>query len=253
MRHLFSILLILLCCPVATYADAVGYGGVHKISVKRGSLTFSHAQNWDSKKVEALFSDLQHHEKFFSSENDFSSVEVRHGSTTLFHSPSPALTYLWISPDGQFFVGLSDIMLRNPYQLVVWQRNGTIIHYEHISAFVAKFTPEQRNEFAKRFPEAERILSGRYFTLNGATYLDFDILGVPNQIGDKAFYYLLDYRVRHPYSDDFSESVTNWVGWFDENKPELNIDNTNDEIKLSLRSPTGKRFSITIKEKHSKH
>ena len=64
-------------------------------------------------------------------------------------------------------------MLCNPYQLVVWRRDGTLVQSVHISDEVAKLTPEQRGDFAKRFPAAERFLSGRYFTYNDSTYLDY--------------------------------------------------------------------------------
>jgi hypothetical protein len=36
----------------------------------------------------------------------------------------PALTLLWISPDSRYVVGLSNVKLWNPYQLVVFSRAG---------------------------------------------------------------------------------------------------------------------------------
>ena len=227
--------------------DGIGYGGTRAITVTNGTLTFDHAHNWDSTKVETLFFDLTHHERFFSPENDFAFVELRDGEKVLFCSPSPALSHLWISPDGQFFVGLSDIMLRNPYQLVVWRRDGTVIHHEHISAEVAKVSAADQHEFATGFPDAERFLSGRYFNYRGATYLDYEILGMPNHIGHEAFKFLLSLRTPHPYSGDFSQTVTNFVYWFDRYNPDISITRTGGELALSLRSPSGKPMTIPIR------
>jgi hypothetical protein len=232
----------------SAHADYAGYGGSHEVSTTSGSLTFRHVHNWDSPKLDPLFSNLTHHERFFSAANDFAFVELRDGNKMIFRSPSPALTHLWTSPDAQFFVGLSHIMLHNPYQLVVWQRDGTLVYREHISAEVAKLSPQQRRDFAKRFPKAEQFLAGRYFTHGAATYLDYSILGIPNEIGDAAFNYLFSFRVRHPYSDDFAESVTNVVEWFDPEHPKLSLARNGAVLILSLRSPTGKRMSIQLKK-----
>lgn len=246
-RRIFISLLLLLP-PLAARADRVGYGGTHEVTAKKSTLTFRHVHNWDSAKVDELFSDLTHHERFFSAANDFAFVELRDGDSVLFRSPAAALTHLWISPDTQFFVGLSRVRLRNPYQLVVWRRDGTVVHREHISYEVAKLSPEHRRVFAKRFPKAEQFLSGRYFIHGNSTYLDYSILGVPNKIGDAAWDYLFPLRVRHPYSDDFGESVTNWIEWFDPKNPDVSIARNGTELTLSLRSPTGKRVTIPIKQ-----
>jgi hypothetical protein len=230
------------------HADFVGYGGHHEVTATSGALKFHHVHDWDSPKLGPLFSDLTRHDLIFSAANDFAFVELREGNKVLFRSPSPALTELWISPDTQFFVGLSHIKLSNPYQLVVWRRDGTLLHREHISDEVAKLSPEQRRDFATRFPKAEQFLVGRYFTHGDATFLDYSMLGVPNEIGDAAWDYLYALRVRHPYSDDFAESVTNVVEWFDRKHSELRITQSGAALILSLRSPTGKRMTIPLKK-----
>jgi hypothetical protein len=42
----------------------------------------------------------------------------------LFRRPVPALTHIWISPDSAYVVGISNVMLWNPYQLVAFCRSG---------------------------------------------------------------------------------------------------------------------------------
>ncbi|HWA24304.1 MAG TPA: hypothetical protein VG734_01420 [Lacunisphaera sp.] len=240
-------ILLLLFGWCRTQADVAGYSGQHEISTNNETLTFRHLHNWDSPKVPVLFFDLAHHERFFSPANDFAYVELREaGGKLLFRSPSPALSKLWISPDAKFVVGLSDIKLRNPYQLVVWRNDGTLIHREHVSAVVARMSPKQRRGFAQRYPQADKFLTARYFLHGGVIYLDYSLLGVPNEIGKDAWDYLHPLRVRHPYSDDFSESVTNWVFWFDPEHPELSIAQQGSELALSLRSPKGRKMTIPL-------
>jgi hypothetical protein len=243
-------LLVLACllAPCAGMADAVAYRSRVDIAVANNDKTaFHHVHDWSSKKLDALFDDIANHDKFFSAANDFSYVEAKDGQgKLLFRSPSPALTKLWISPDGQFFVGLSGIRRYNPYQLVVWQRDGKVLHREHIASEVARLTSEQRSEFSTRFPEAQAFLSKRYFNHGNAAYLDFSLQGMSKKIGMPALEYLRKLSVPHPYSGDFAESVTNSVVWFDDSDPALRMERTALGWMLYLRSPGGRQMAIQV-------
>jgi hypothetical protein len=233
------------CLAQGAIADSVSYSGHHEVVASNGSWSVRHTHDWDWQKVDALIPDFSRNEKIFTLANDFAFTEFRDGSKVLFKSPSPALTHVWISPDGQFVVGLSDVMLRNPYQLVIWKKDGSLLHREHISAEVAKLTLEQRKDFALRFPEAEKLLASSYFSRRGVLYLDFS--EVFNEIGEAAWKFLNSLRSPHPYSDDFYESVTNNVYWFDPKKPDINLTQKEGEFTLALRSPNGKPMMINFK------
>jgi hypothetical protein len=242
----------LLFCAVPAFGDKVPYRLKHEIVANSRTVKVQHVHNWSSPKIQTMFLDLSHHGAFLSSANDFASVEVLESSGRLiFRSPSPALTHIWISPDSQFIVGISYIKLYNPYQLVVWQRDGTVVHAEHIAEHVAKLTPEERREFSERFPRAEQFLRSHYFIHDGTTFLDCSILGVPNEIDRAAWEYLYLHRTEHPYSDDFRESVTNYVEWFDRENPDVALQEKEGSLVLSLRSPTGRRFRIQIGSRDS--
>ena len=57
----------------------------------------------------------------FAAENNYSYLLLREKATgtVVFRRPVPALTYIWISSDAKYVVGISKIMIWNPYQLVV--------------------------------------------------------------------------------------------------------------------------------------
>jgi hypothetical protein len=244
-RRLFIALLAALPA-IRAYADRSAYDGVHEVSAARDGLTFRHRHDWSSPKISSLFLDLSNHQRFLSADNDFSFVELVQGDQVLFRAPAPALTYLWISPDARFFVGLSDIKLDNPYQLMVWRRDGSVVHHEHISAEVAKLSAGQKREFTRRFPDDAKFLASRYFTVGGATYLDCYILGVPDEISVTAWNFLFALRIRHPYSADFKESVTNEVEWFDAAHPVVGIEQNGTGLTLTLRSPSGSPMVIPL-------
>ncbi len=228
-------------------ADSTAYSGVHESTARRDGLTFHHRHDWSSPSVAPLFRDLAHHERFLSADNDFSYVELIESDRVLFRSPAPALTHLWISTDRQLFVGLSSIKLYNPWQLMVWKRDGSAMHREHISSEVARLSAAQKVEFSTRFPEAARFLQNRYFIYGGATYLDFSILGVPNVIGDAAWKFLRGVSTSHPYGSDFRESVANWIEWFDSADPDVRIQRNGAEVNLALRSLSGTPLIIPIR------
>lgn len=239
------IALLSACFTQSAIADGAPYSGHHEVVATNGSWTVRHIHDWDWQKVDVLIPNSSHNEKIFTPANDFASTEFRDGSKLLFKSPSPALTHVWISPNGQFVVGLSDVMLRNPYQLVIWKKDGSLLHREHISAEVAKLSLEQRKDFALRFPTAEKLLTSRYLSRRGVLYLDYS--RVYNEIGEAAWKFLDSLRSPHPYSDDFIESVTNSVYWFDPKKPGISLTQKDGEFTLTLCSPTGKPMTINFK------
>ena len=65
----------------------------------------------------------------FTSNNSYASLVVRNRQThsQLFRVPTPALTHLWISDDSRFIVGISDIKLWNPVQVVVFNSKGDLV------------------------------------------------------------------------------------------------------------------------------
>jgi hypothetical protein len=62
----------------------------------------------------------------FTADNDYSYLVVLDIKTDaeIFRRPVPALTSIWISPDSKYIVGVSNVKLWNPYQLVVFSRSG---------------------------------------------------------------------------------------------------------------------------------
>jgi hypothetical protein len=141
-------------------------------------------------------------------------------------------------------------MLRNPFQLVIWNESGDVVHREHIGAFVAKLGPGGDEKLYKRFPSVKEILRNRIFVYKGNLYCDFDVDNSMKRIGEEAWNYLFDLRVPHPYSDDFQESVTNSIIWYDEADPRIEIVAEGSSYVLNVRSPGGRMMKIPIRTKN---
>ena len=98
----------LLALPASqAVADRAAYGGVVDLKRISAALTVTHHHNW-SNPLRA---------------SSLRAVDSASGKQ-LFEVAVPAITYLWISPDSHYIVGLSNIKYQNQYQLIVLSDSG---------------------------------------------------------------------------------------------------------------------------------
>jgi hypothetical protein len=109
----------------AAHADRVAYNGVVDLSAETETLHAEHHHDW-SFLPRAPRKTISTTENRCAADNDESSLRLCDKTTgiDLFRRPVPALTHIWISPDSEYVVGISSVMFRNPYQLVVFNRIG---------------------------------------------------------------------------------------------------------------------------------
>jgi hypothetical protein len=112
MRTLFTIILCSLSAQAM--ADRAAYNGVRDIRVEAGGTVAEHHHDWRSREAFVRLTDSD-------------------SGTELLRSGSPPLTLLWLSPDGGFLVGFSEIRIANPTQLFVVSRDGSQTYRERIT------------------------------------------------------------------------------------------------------------------------
>ena len=107
-------------------ADRIGYQGVVDLSAEMGGLRAEHHHDWGGASYAARWKMISTTKDPFTSDNDYSYLRLLDKETgaELFRRPVPALTHIWISPDAKYVVGISNVMLWNPYQLVVYNKSG---------------------------------------------------------------------------------------------------------------------------------
>jgi hypothetical protein len=108
-------------------ADAVGYSSVSNCSANSDQLLAEHHHDWSEATRDARWRMISTDKDIFNSQNTYSSLSVKDlgNGRQLFTAPVPALTHLWISGDSRFIVGISNIKLWNPIQVVVFSSRGT--------------------------------------------------------------------------------------------------------------------------------
>ena len=106
----------------ALLADAVGYRAIVNLREQTDVVVAEHHHDWSRATEAARFKMITTTRDPFTQENTYSYLRLldRASGRELFKKPVPALTHLWISPDSRFVVGVSNVKLWNPYQIVVF-------------------------------------------------------------------------------------------------------------------------------------
>jgi hypothetical protein len=81
-------------------ADAVGYAGVVDLNAQTAALSAKHHRDWSNATHDARWKMFSDSRDVFAGANNYAYVVVfdRKTGQQIFKSPSPACSYLWISP-----------------------------------------------------------------------------------------------------------------------------------------------------------
>ena len=234
-------------------ADRQDYNRVKNILVEGKYLSVLHHHDWSfdrEKRIQIMNSWLGP----FQPGNIYAYVECidQKSGQVLFRLPSPPLTFIWISDDSKYIVGLSNIRLDNPVQLIVINRDGHIIKKRKIGSRESELTQNEYAQFIRQFPSAAGSLMSRdrIVAFNNKIYID------PQDIGPAgtaalvdAWDYLNKRATPSHFSQYFSQSTMNWIHWFKEDGPEIRlIYEAGNLVGISLLDPKGQRFEIPIIE-----
>jgi hypothetical protein len=118
--------LLLALASSSANADSFAYDGVVNLSAEARDVRVEHGHDWSNATNDARWKMISTTKDPFSAENNYSYLQLREkaAGTVLFRRPVPALSHIWISPDAKYVVGISNIKIWNPYQLVVYSRSG---------------------------------------------------------------------------------------------------------------------------------
>ena len=120
---------LLVAVSTSARADMIGYNKVVDLWAEAGTLRAEHHHDWSNAARDARWQMVFSTKNPFSGDNDYSYLRLRDNATDteLFRRPVPALTHIWISPNSKYVVGISNVKLRNPYQLVVFSISGDLL------------------------------------------------------------------------------------------------------------------------------
>ncbi|MEO9954461.1 hypothetical protein [Nonlabens sp.] len=244
------ILLVFLASSLIAKADPFAYNGKVLITTESKNFIANHYHNWTSDTKVELYEMISTDQNPFDENNNYGYIELIEKKTgkVIFKKPSTALTKITISENEKHIVGISNIIVWNPYQLVVYDINGILVKKRNFSSEESKLTLTQYDEFSIEFPkECEDLTDFTYFK-DGFVYIDFLRKNMPKKLG-KAWGYLYDYIAPNHLTPNIWETTTNYVYWFSEENPEINLNYNNENlISIEINDPENKQIKIDIRE-----
>jgi hypothetical protein len=247
-RRTFGLLVCgVLAAAQSLRADAVSYGRVVDLEAKGDTFVVKHHHDWSRATGDARYAMISGSRDPFTAENTYASLswQTRTGETVR-KVPSPALTWLGVTADSRYVIGLSSLKLDNPYQLVVYSRDGTLLLRRHITPGVACLTPAEFGKLRGAHPEASALLKDRAWRDGGSVYVDYDDLS-PRALGPLG-QALAAHACPSPFSAAFSESVTNSVSWYDEKDPApVVLETAGVPSAVRLKDPKGVLFTVPFR------
>jgi hypothetical protein len=253
MKILHKILMIILIgFSSQVKADFASYSDSLRLRVESDNYVIIHFHDWTINSKDKRYEMISTHQDPFTDNNDYSYIECidKRTDSVIFRKPCPALTKIKISEDEGYIIGISKIKLWNPIHLVVFDTKGVLIKKRHISPQEAKLSISDYATFKLRFPSEYAYLDSinRVYNVGDSVFIDFLSMGMPKRLGD-AWSYLYDFSAKNHLSDNFNESVTNWIFWFNDKNQDIRFENKDNQFySISLLDYKGQRIEIPIDE-----
>lgn len=246
-RSVFSILpVVLLLFANPSLGDRISYHEIKDLRAEGADFVVEHHHDWSAATEERRHTMIVTHQNPFTSENNYAYISAKRKDTgaPLFRQPSPALSWLGVTADSRYIIGLSDIKVHNPYQMVVLDRSGRLIAKHHVSSTVACLAPAEHRRLQSRYARQFQALQGRVCARDGRVYIDFDGVDIPSRLGG-LWKQLSERACPSPFTPDVSESVTNWIQWFDTANPDPEvIEQDGRPVALRVTDRGKKRVTI---------
>lgn len=245
------LLLSVLLLSLLGHADRAVYNRVKNLLVENKEISVLHRHDWSGDR-DVRSKIMNSWLGPFQPENIYAHIEAvdQKSGQVLFRRLSPALSYVWISDDSGYIVGLSDIRLDNPVQLVIFDRGGRLIKKRKLASWEAELTKDEYEQFVRRFPSttASLVSRDRIVAVHDRIYIDPQDLGFSGIVGD-ARDYLVKRKTRSHFSPNFSGSTMNYIFWYKKDDPEIQLRHEAGRlVAISLLDPKGQRFEIPIVE-----
>ncbi len=239
------LLLTLMASMQSARADVVAYQGIVDLRAQGHDFTVLHHHDWSQSTQANRAAMMKTHQDPFRDENNYGYIAWYTLDRQLIRRvPSPALTWLGVSSDSRYVIGLSKVMLDNPYQLVVYSRAGELLIKRHIAPELACLTPARYQELLRSHARQFEVLRERVWTSGGVVYVDYLTMGMPERIG-KLWRVLYPHTCRSPWSPNFSQSVTNWVFWYHEADPTPEVVEVEGKpFALQFKDPKGRLAAV---------
>jgi len=248
----YFLISLLFCLTNHLKADVGSYNDTLRLITESENYMVIHYHDWTNKTRDSRYQMISGNQDPFDKNNDYAYIICfdKRSKKILFKKPCPAFTKIQISDDEKYIIGISKIMLWNPYQLAIFDTKGELIKKRNFSSEEARMTKEQFDTFNIKFPKQHLFLDSlnRIYKVGDLFFIDFSSMGMPDKL-DKAWDFLSNYVSKNHISNNVGESVTNWIYWYYEKNPDIKFEYKDNVLNsISILDTKQQRVYINIKE-----
>ena len=243
------ICLSILLSNLFIFADDASYSEKKAFINVSKQITVIHQHDWTATTIISRRKMYFGTQDPFSIKNNYAYLECidNQSNRIIFVKPTPALSFLYVTSDQKYIIGLSNIKYLNPCQLVIFDRSGKLVFSKSISVREVKLNTSEFDHFQNKFKRDVAKLKGMKKIDYFGDHIYISNVSFP-LLSKKAREYLRSWKSASHLSKNFSESVTNFIDWYKEPNPEIQLKYENGTISaISLLDPAGERFEIEIK------
>jgi len=232
------------------FADSIAYNKKKTIQIEDNKIIVIHFHDWSSSTLQQRISMINGDQNPFTQENNYAYLKCIDKKTgkTIFKKPSSAISKIFISEDSKYILCLSNLKIYNPYQLILYYVNGEIILKKHISVEDAKLSHSDYSEFRKKYPCQNKLLEllNRITYKKNSVFITYRSTNMPIWLGE-AWDFLIKKEQVSIFSNNFDESVSNWIFWYKEPDPMVRFQYENFKlVAITILDPLAVRFSVPI-------
>jgi len=221
------------------YADRYAYQDSIEIKIENENHLIIHKHNWRIRWNQANNNSL------ITSADSMISSSIfcinKHSGDTMFKYPSPAFTYIKFDKNSNYIIACSNINILNPYQLCIYDIQGTIVKKRHISKLESRLSVIEYEIFKNRFGIQKSEIDNCNLIYKMDTCFIIDYMAIDN---DTLAEYLYSFKSKNHISSNILGSVSNFIYWYKSEKAvsrgfydEKNNYDPNFEIKFDKNKP----------------
>lgn len=245
--------LVLALAVQPSFADRAAYGGTRDLVARGVTITVRHHHDWSRIPIKDGAWVLHYTPATpFGVDEEISRVEVLSQGALVARTSSPPITYLQISDDDKYVIGLSNIKHMNDTQLVVFSSTGELLLKRGISAHLYCLDVAEYRSLRRKHRQAfDQLNRNAQLTRDSTGWREGDrvYLDIRGDV-DEPYWPALSNDLsaalcESPLSANFSESTTNWIHWYSDTNPQPRVvEREGRPFEVRLRDPKGTEFGV---------
>ena len=184
---------------------AKAWSELDTVKVESNKYVVLHYHNWTESTKLARNKMMDEDRNPYKSENTYGRLLIiSKGTSDTIKLPCSALSSIYINDEKNIVIGISNIYITNPYNIVIWTLRGQLLFKRWFEQFPGRLNNKELKYFKTHFPNSYNVLlkKDRIYNEAGNNYISYLIREIR---GDSlAWKYLVKHSIRNQYFPSMS-------------------------------------------------